>query len=48
MEPTQAAFIGNVFWWTFVSVVVGLLVRMLDPEGADELGSTHAPDRPGR
>jgi hypothetical protein len=34
MEPAQALFIGNVFWWTGVSVILAMLVRMLDPDDA--------------
>jgi predicted secreted protein len=34
MEPVQAAFIGDVFWWTSLSVVLGLLIRALDPDDA--------------
>jgi hypothetical protein len=34
VEPAQAAFIADVFWWTGMSIIVGLLVRIFDPDEA--------------
>jgi hypothetical protein len=35
MESTQAAFLAAAFWWTGVSVIIGLLVWALDTDAGD-------------
>jgi hypothetical protein len=34
MHEAQAAFLGNAFWWTWVSVILALLLRSLEPSDA--------------
>jgi hypothetical protein len=34
MDPAQATFLASVFWWTGVSVIVGLLVRAVADEAS--------------
>jgi hypothetical protein len=31
MEPTQAAFLAQWFWWTGMSIILGLLVWAVNP-----------------
>jgi hypothetical protein len=35
MAPEQATFLALVFWWGGMSVILGLLVRALDPSDAE-------------